>query len=220
MAMSPEKHVTRAMAEFAVGLEFDDLPLDAVSAAKRCLLDAVGCAFGGFRTKDAAILRGLVRDAGGSAEATVLVSGDETSALAATLVNSHLIRALDFNDFYWRQDSCHPSDLIPAALALGEREGSSGRDLLVGIVVGYEFQMRFCEAAFPGVWQYGWHPATFTGLVSPIVAGKMLGLSADQMVNAIGISGSRSGTLNAIIEGKVTMTKNAVDPLATQNGVL
>lgn len=218
--MSQSKHVTRAMAEFAVGLEFDDLPLDVVASAKRFLLDAIACAFGGFRTQDAAMLRGLMRDAGGSAEATVLVSGEETSALAATLVNSHLIRALDFNDFYWRQDSCHPSDMIPAALSLGEREGGSGRELLVGIVLGYEFQMRFCEAATPGIWQYGWHPATFTGLVSPIVAGKMLGLSADQMVNAIGISGCRSGTLGAVIESKVTMTKNTVDPLATQNGVL
>ena len=80
--------------------------------------------------------------------------------------------------------------------------------------------MRLCEAAFPGIREYGWHHATLTAFASPIAAGKMLDLSVDQMVHAIGISGSRSCTLGAVTAGKLTMMKNTVDPLAAQNGVL
>jgi 2-methylcitrate dehydratase len=218
--MAQDRHVTRHIAEFAVGLEFEHLSADAVTAAKRFLLDSVACAFGGYRTEDSQILRELHAELGGSEESTVLVSGEQTSALAATLLNSHLIRALDYNDIYWKQDPSHPSDIIPAALSLAEREGRSGRDLIVGIVLAYEFEMRLCEAAFPGIREYGWHHATLTGLASPIAAGKMLDLNVDQMVNAIGISGSRSCTLGAVTAGKLTMMKNTVDPLAAQNGVL
>lgn len=218
--MAQEKHVTRSMAEFAVGLGYDDLSTEAVAAAKRFLIDSIGCAFGGYRTADAAILREVTGEAGGAAESTLLVSGKQTSAVSAALVNSHLIRALDFNDMYWKQDPCHPSDIIPAGLAVAEREGRSGRDLLVALVLGYEFEMRLCEAAIPGIREYGWHHATLTGLVSPIVAGKMLDLSVDQMVSAIGISGARSCTLGAASAGHLTMMKNMADPLATQSGVL
>jgi 2-methylcitrate dehydratase len=80
--------------------------------------------------------------------------------------------------------------------------------------------MRVCEAAFPGVRERGWHHATLTAFVSPIVAGKMLDLDWERMQHAIGISGSRMCTLGAVTAGKLTMMKNTVDPMATQSGVL
>lgn len=218
--MSQEKHATRAMAEFAVGLGYDDLPPEVIAAAKRFFLDAVACAFGGYRTPAAAALREIVRDAGGATESTLLVSGEQTSALWATLANSHLVRVLGFNDVYWGQDPCHPSDLIPAGLAVAESEGRSGRDLLVAIALAYEFEMRLCEAADPGIHASGWHHATLTAVAAPIVAGKMLDLTVDQMEAAIGISGARSATLGAVSAGSLSMMSGLADPLAVQNGVL
>ncbi len=82
-----------------------------------------------------------------------------------------MVRVMDYNDIYWKQDPSHPSDIIPAALACGERRGKDGRELIVGIVLGHEFEMRLCEAAFPGIRERGWHHATLTAFVSPIVAG-------------------------------------------------
>jgi 2-methylcitrate dehydratase len=79
--------------------------------------------------------------------------------------------------------------------------------------------MRLCEAAFPGIREIGWHHATLTQFATPVVAGKMLGLTAQQIVNAIGISGSHNGTLGAVTAGKLTMMKNTVEPFATQSGV-
>jgi 2-methylcitrate dehydratase len=79
--------------------------------------------------------------------------------------------------------------------------------------------MRFCEAAFPGIRERGWHHATLTAFVSPIVAGRALHLPWEQIQHAIGISASRHCTLGAVTAGKLTMMKNTVDPMATQSGV-
>ena len=77
----------------------------------------------------------------------------------------------------------------------------------------------FVLFASPGVRERKWHHATLTQFVSPIVAGKMLGLNEDQMVNAIGISGSHNHTIGCPTAGKLTMMKNTVDPMAVQSGV-
>jgi 2-methylcitrate dehydratase len=131
-----------------------------------------------------------------------------------------MIRCMDYNDIYWKQDPSHPSDIFPAAIACCERAQSDGKELMVGLVLGHEFEMRFCEAAFPGVRERGWHHATLTAFVSPIVAGRALHLSWEQIQHAIGISASRHCTLGAVTAGKLTMMKNTVDPMATQSGVL
>jgi 2-methylcitrate dehydratase len=90
----------------------------------------------------------------------------------------------------------------------------------VGIALGHEFEQRFCEAAFPGVRERGWHHATLTAFVSPIVAGRALHLPWEQIQHAIGISASHHATLGAVTAGKLTMMKNTVDPMAAQSGVL
>ncbi len=105
-------------------------------------------------------------------------------------------------------------------MAACERAGSDGRELIVGLVLGHEFEMRLCEAAFPGIRERGWHHATLTAFVSPIVAGRMLRLNPQQIQHAIGISASARGSLGAVTAGKLTMMKNTVDPLATQSGML
>jgi 2-methylcitrate dehydratase len=131
-----------------------------------------------------------------------------------------MIRCMDYNDIYWKQDPSHPSDIFPAAMACCERGKSDGKELIVGFVLGHEFEMRLCEAAFPGIRERGWHHATLTAFVSPIVAGRALRLGWEQIQHAIGISASRHCTLGAAVSGKLTMIKNTVDPMATQSGVL
>ena len=93
------------------------------------------------------------------------------------------------------------------------------KEVITAIVLAYEFEQRLCLFATPGVRERKWHHATLTQFVSPIVAGKMLGLNEDQMVNAIGISGSHNHTIGCPTAGKLTMMKNTVDPMAVQSGV-
>lgn len=214
------KTITAEMAMWAESLEFRHLSAEAVHEAKRFLMDSIGCALGGFQQHDVAIAFDVLNEIASEGPATVIGSGRRQDVISATLANALMIRSMDYNDIYWKQDPSHPSDLIPAALAGCERAGTGGKELITGIVLGHEFEMRFCEAGFPGVEERGWHHATLTAFVAPIVAGRMLRLNAEQIQNAIGISGCRHVTLGSVSAGELTMMKNTADPLATQSGML
>ena len=214
-----QKSISRQISEFAVNLKYKDLPENVVHEVKRYLYDSVGCAYGAYHTKDVNIIRNIYKKMKGAKESTVIGFGDKLPAVNTTLINSLMIRALDFNDIYWKEDPSHPSDIIPAALSVGEMVGASMKDVITAIVLAYEFEQRLCEFAVPGIRERRWHHATLTQFVSPIVAGYMLGLTVDQMVNAIGISGSHSHTIGCPTAGKLTMMKNTVDPMAVQAGV-
>lgn len=216
---TPNRYTTAVMAEFAARVHFEDLSAEAVYQAKRFLLDSLACAFGGYLQHDVQIALEVLREIAAPGKCSVIGSGERLDAVSASLANALMIRVMDYNDIYWKQDPSHPSDIFPAALAGAERMESDGRELIVGLVLGHEFEMRLCEAAFPGIRERGWHHATLTAFVSPLVAGRMLRLTPEQIQHAIGISASRHATLGAVTAGKLTMMKNTVDPLATQSGV-
>ncbi|MBU7046242.1 MAG: MmgE/PrpD family protein, partial [Theionarchaea archaeon] len=195
--------ISNAMAEFAVNLQYKDIPAEAVKEAKRFLLDSIGCALAAVDNEDMNKALQYIKALGGHEQAT----------------NSLLIRALDYNDIYWKQDPSHPSDIIPAALSTGEHMKCSGKELITGIVIAYELEMRLCLAAHPGVREVGWHHASLTQFVSPVVAGKMLGLTRDEITAAIGISGSSHSTFGGVVAGALTNMKNTADPMATEAGV-
>jgi 2-methylcitrate dehydratase len=212
--------ITATMARWTAALDYKHLSQDAVYQAKRFLLDSVGCALGGYQQHDVKIALDVLDEVAGRGPATVIGTGKNVDALSASLANALMIRCMDYNDIYWKQDPSHPSDIFPAAMAGCERAKSDGKELIVGFVLGHEFEMRFCEAAFPGVRERGWHHATLTAFVSPFVAGRALHLSWEQIQHAVGISASRHCTLGAVTAGKLTMMKNTVDPMATQSGML
>lgn len=212
--------ITAGMSRWAAGLAYSQLSQEAVYQAKRFLLDSVGCALGGYQQHDVKLALEVLDEIAGRGLATVIGTGKRMDPVSASLANGLMIRCMDYNDIYWKQDPSHPSDIFPAALAGCERAKSGGKELIVGLVLGHEFEMRFGEAAFPGIRERGWHHATLTAFVSPIVAGRAMHLGWEQIQHAIGISASRHATLGAVTAGKLTMMKNTVDPMATQSGVL
>ena len=216
----PKETITAAMSRWAAALQFRDISAGAVYQAKRLLLDSFGCALGGYQQHDVSIALDILGEIAGRGLATIIGSRDRVDPVSASLANALMIRCMDYNDIYWKQDPSHPSDIFSAAIACGERAKSNGEELIVGLVLGHEFEMRLCEAAFPGIRERGWHHATLTAFASPIVAGRMLHLTWEQIQHAIGISASRHCTLGAVTAGKLTMMKNTVDPMATQSGVL
>ncbi len=212
--------ITATMSRWAAGLEYGQIGKRAIHEAKRYLLDSLGCALGGYRQEDALHALDVLDEIAGPGAATILGSGKKTDVVSASLANALMVRVMDYNDIYWQQDPSHPSDIIPAALACCERQGTGGKELIVGIVLGHEFEMRLCEAAFPGIRERGWHHATLTAFVAPMVAGRSLRLPWEKIQHAIGISASHHCTLGAVTAGKLTMMKNTVDPMATKAGVM
>jgi 2-methylcitrate dehydratase len=211
--------ITWTIADWASGLTYESLSEDAIRTAKLFLFDSFGCALGGSRQHDVEMFLDHARAMGGRETCTVFGSGFRTDPVTAAMLNALCIRAMDYNDIYWKADPSHPSDIIPAALSICEMNGLGGRDLILGTVIGHEVEMRLAEFGDPGVREYGWHHATITCIASPVVAGRMLGLPPDRIQQAVGISASPSMCLGAVTAGKLTNMKNTVDPMATRSGV-
>src|SRR6266700_837409 len=224
--------LSHTIADWACALKYEHLSPAAIQAAKLFWFDSIGCALGGSQQDDAKILlkhyramsakadssRRTAGESGGKGSATAFVSGFKTNPVDAAFLNGHMIRAMDYNDIYWKADPCHPSDLIAAPLALCESEGLSGKDLILATIIAYEIEMRLCEIGRPGVREYGWHHATLSAFAAPVAAGRVLNLTPEQMVSAMGISASRAFCPGAVTAGKLTNMKNTVDPWAGRMG--
>src|SRR5437588_322492 len=221
--------LSHVIAEWACALKYEDLSPEAIQASKLFWFDSIGCALGGSQQDDAKILLKHYRamsatadssggESGAKGKATIFVSGFKTNPVDAAFLNGHMIRAMDYNDIYWKADPCHPSDLIAAPLALCESEGLSGKDLILATIIAYEIEMRLCEIGRPGVREYGWHHATLSAFAAPVAAGRVLNLTPNQMVSAIGISAARTFCPGAVTAGKLTNMKNTVDPWAGRMG--
>src|SRR5436305_568010 len=213
--------LSHIIAEWACALKFEQLSPEAIQAAKLFWFDSIGCALGGSEQEDAKILLEHYRAMGGpgrGSKATAFVSGFKTNPVDAAFLNGHMMRAMDYNDIYWKADPCHPSDLIAAPLALCENEGLSGKDLILATIIAYEIEMRLCEIGRPGVREYGWHHATLSAFAAPVAAGRVLNLTPDQMDSAIGISAARTFCSGAVSAGKLDNMKHTVDPWAGRMG--
>src|SRR6516225_3575186 len=177
-----------ALAQYATDLRYEDLPEDIVRTAKRTILDTLGCAFGGYTAGPSQIAIKLASDVNAKRGATVLCNGIKTSPDLAAFANGVMIRYLDFNDAFvsLTHGAGHPSDTIAALLATAELTGRSGRDLITATVLAYEV---FCKVA--DVFDYlgnGIDHSTITGIAAVVGAGRLMGLTPDEMVHAIGIT--------------------------------
>jgi 2-methylcitrate dehydratase len=180
--------IARQLARYAAGLTYDGLPDDVIRLAKRAILDTIGCAFGGYDAQPSRIAIDLAGGVSAKHGATVMCSGTATSPDLAVFANGVMIRYLDFNDAFvsLTHGAGHPSDTIAALLTAAELTGRSGRDLITATVLAYEV---FCKIA--DVFDYlgnGIDHTTITGIAATVGAGRLMGLTADEMVHAIGIT--------------------------------
>jgi 2-methylcitrate dehydratase PrpD len=182
---------TRALAEHAVGGTFDDLPAEVVAHTKTAILNILGAALGGAQTRVGKLHVNLARATGGGvAEASLIGASGRVSCAMAAYANASLAFALDYEDVVCYCIHAGPVT-IPAALAVGEMLGSSGRELLIAIERGYEIGTRIGLSMQPSaergaqVWGQQYTP------FAPCVAtGRLLGLDAERMDSAMGITGT------------------------------
>ncbi|MBI3935902.1 MAG: MmgE/PrpD family protein [Betaproteobacteria bacterium] len=213
--------VVEKLAALNAQFTFDKLPAAAVEKAKVLVLDSLGCALGAFDSAPSRIVRSVVSRLGGRAEATVLGTGERTSALNATLANGTMIRYLDYNDTYFARDPSHPSGNAATALALAEREGKTGRDVVAALALAYEVHIRLVEyAGKPNLWDRGWDHATNVPYAAAALSALMLGLSPEKTAHALAIAGTHSNALGEIRRGVIPMTKASAEAKAACDGVL
>lgn len=205
--LSYRSSVAHQFARYALALNYGLLPQDVVHQVKRCVLDALGCAIGAYDAPGRTICEETAKEFGGTEEATVFCSGMRTSVLNASLVNSFLVRFLDYSDV---GGGGHNSDALASILAVAERGKASGRDFMTSLVISYELGARFRESLVKPLEPKGWTSDVRAGLNQPPALGKLMGLNEEQIANAIGICMSHTlplGILDAHREENV-MAKN------------
>ena len=209
---------TARLAEWAVGVRYEDIPEEAIAAAKRAILDCTGCALAGGDERVARALYHLGQQAGGEGEASILGSAERASAQWAALVNGTLAHALDYDDVHMGVHGHPTAPTLPAGLALGEVRDASGRELLAAYVVGVEVMGRLGGVVNPTHYDRGWHATATLGASGAAVAGaRMLQLEPTQLRHALGMACSFASGLR---QNFGTDTKPLHAGAAARNGVL
>src|SRR5437667_6782632 len=205
------------LADFAAALRFEHLPAAAVHEVKRRVIDSIGCALGAWHTEPCAIARRVAARFNATNGATLLGTRHAAPPDWAAFANGCLVRYLDYNDTYLSKEPAHPSDNIPAALAAAEAAGATGRQLITAILLAYEVQCRFCDAA--SLRAHGWDHVTYGAFSSALAAATLFGLDAQRMRHALGIAGVAGVALPQSRVGELSHWKGCAFANAARHGV-
>lgn len=213
---------TRTLVEYCHTLGCRSLP-DAVDEyARLLLLDYLGVAAAGAAMEESSrIARQVARAMGGAPEASAFGLDGKIPAALAAFVNGITEHGIEMDDTHSAASS-HPGVVMwSVALAVAEREGMTGAELLPAAAAGYEMACRAGYAAAPpSMYARGFHPTSASGAFgAAVTAACLLRLSVEQMLNAVGIVGSfASGNMEYLAQG--TLTKRVQPGQAAQAGIL
>ncbi|MEH6724898.1 MAG: MmgE/PrpD family protein [Hyphomicrobiales bacterium] len=210
-------NVTEILTDWIVDIRGEDIPEHVRAAGLRTFVNWVGCAVGGasHETVDAA-LNGLM-EFSGPATSTVIGRSERLDALHAALLNGISSHVLDYDDTHLKT-IIHPAGPVASAiLALAEKMPVSGYDFLTAMIVGVEVECRIGNSVYPDHYDRGWHITGTAGVFgAAAAAGKLLGLSKQQMRWAFGLAGTQSSGFREMFG---TMTKSFHPGRAAQNGL-
>jgi 2-methylcitrate dehydratase PrpD len=219
--------LTRQVSDFIVATSLEGVPREVVTLAKRSILDGLGLAAAGARSQGARIAHDELASYGfGTKEASVLGTGLRGPARFAAFANGLAIHADDYDDTQLALSPdrvygllTHPTaPVLPAVLALAQRRGLSGSDLLIAYLVGVEVETKISEAISPRHYDDGFHSTATVGTIGAAAgAARALGLSAGQTAIALSIAASQAAGLR---ENFGTMTKPFHAGKASESGVL
>ena len=189
---------------------YADLPASTVESARRDILDTFGCMLGGSGSPGIDELFAVISRWGGLPESRVLLRGIRLPAPQAALLNASMGHALDFDDTLDTGGSIHPGvSVLGAVLAVCDSlEGVTGQDVLLAVALGLDIS---CRIALASTLDRGWHRTAAMGVFgATAAAGKLIGLTPEQMLAAFGIAYSHAaGNRQCILDGALTKRMQA-----------
>src|SRR5437867_9105947 len=210
-------NLAESLAEYSNSLSYRNIPDPIVHETKKRIIDSLGCAIGAFDAQPVQIAREVANQANVKNGSTILGTNKRTTADLAAFVNGIMVRYFDYNDTYLSLEPAHPSDNIGPCFGVADIEGSSGKDLLLAIALAFEIQCRLCDAA--DIRHRGWDHVCY-GLVSMALAsGRLMGLSAEKMVQAVNLALNSHITMRQVRAGELSMWKGCSFANAARNGV-
>lgn len=212
---------TAVLADVLCALDTATLPQATVERTMDLVVDHLGVALHGLDLPWSRIIAEFGTEEGGRPDATVYGRG-RLPARTAALINATMAHGIELDDTH-DQSCSHPGAVvIPAALAVAEMTGASGRDLIAAIVAGYEAQTRAGAALTGDLMSRGFHPTALSGVFgAATAAGRLLGLTSAQMQSAWGLGVSMaSGVMQFTQDPLGTMVKRLHAGIPAHNGVL
>ena len=210
--------IAERMAQWAHALQYEDLPERTVHEVKRRVIDSLATTLGAYHSAPARIARAkamAVSDPPRSA--TVWGTDHHTCPSLAVFANGAMVRYLDYNDTYLSLEPAHPSDNIPAAVAVAQTAGKGGKDAILGTVIAYEIQCRLCDAA--SLRAHGWDHVTYGALSAAVAAGRLWDMPVEQLVHALGLAGVCNIATRQTRTGQMSHWKACAFSNAARNGV-
>ncbi len=210
--------IARDMARWVHNIRYEDLPEKTIHEVKRRIIDSIATALGAYWAAPSRIVRAkaeAVNDPPPSA--TVWGTGHRTSTELAAFANAAMVRYLDYNDTYLSLEPAHPSDNLAACIAAGQTSGKTGKDIILAAVIAYEIQCRLCDAA--SLRSGGWDHVTYGALSTAMAAGKLWGLTEDQLEHALGLAGVCNITTRQTRTGQISHWKACAFANAGRNGI-
>ena len=220
---------TGEIADFALGLEFEDLSDDTVEELKKRVLDSIGIAVAAMEEEPVGVVRNTVAEFGGEGcslwggrssptDADASASDATASPPDAAMYNTTLTRYLDFMDsFLAPGETPHPSDNVAGIVACGEYSDASGAELLTAVGVAYEVQGELAWNA--PVRDRGWDHVTHTVISAAAGASKILGLDYESFRSAVGIAGTAHNALRVTRTEGISEWKGVASANAARNAV-
>ena len=201
-----------------LGVSATTIPAEVVEHTKALILDSIGCALAAADEPVFARASQVLAQLGGSADCTVIGSSRRVNLPQAVLLNGILIRALDLNDAYIGPGQMgHPSDNIAVALSVGEKFRASGLNVIASVVLGYEIYCRIQDIVpVRGTWDH----TTASALAAPLIAGRLMGLNAEQLAHAAALSATHGNTLAVVRTGQLANSKASANALVASQAVL
>lgn len=187
-----ERNPAADLARYVTGLDYGDLPDEAVRLAERCFIDTIGVTLAGVSTQAAQITATFIdRDGAAGGPAQIIGHPTTTSLTNAAFANGTAGHALDFDDVSPAM-SGHPSvPMVAPLIAVGEATAASGRDILTAFVAGFETQAALAAPLLPDHYEAGWHAtATFGTFGTAAAVANLLGLNEEQTTHALNIAAS------------------------------
>ena len=188
---------TQKLARFAVNLSHRQIPPEVFERAKDCAMDTIAVALYGSTKPWSRSVVQFIRESSGKGKSTVIGQSWKAQAGQATLANGVMAHAFELDNVRQPGAGVHPgaTAFLPA-LAIAEEKKIDGKTLLVAFIAGCEVMSRIGVAAGNSLEKKGFHAPGLTGTFgAAVTAGRLLGLSERQMINALGIAGSYSGGL-------------------------
>src|SRR5438067_520748 len=211
------KDVTRTLARYVVSAKPADLSATVRKEAARTLLNWVGCAVGGSRQETVGIAISALAPFSGPGQASILGRKERLDILHTALINGISSHVLDFDDTH-SHNIIHPAGpVISAILALSEHHALSGADFVNALVLGVDVECRIGNSVYPKHYDAGWHITGTAGVFGAAAAsGKLLGVSEQQMLWALGLAATQPVGLQEMFG---SMTKSFHPGRAAQNGL-